>query len=346
MRLLWITALIALTPVYLFSQKHAKKFDEFPLLATPEYYACQGTDITRRTDRLMRYLRTHKGSRVYIISYHARKSTPEGRSHLGSCGYTLRGSIGWKLNLEDENVISMDGGYRDKEMLEFWIGDRNSSAPIPTPKYNGSLKVECVNLTLYQDFNFDEAKPASFSVNLYPQVESGYKWTVSNGKILSGQGTGSITVDLMGTKTVTVFVEATGVPEVCERVAFETFEIGKRAFLVDSVEKYNVSYISMKFDVFLNMLHDNPSVTGYIIGYSGRGNNDRVEANRALESFRRLMAFRRLDSSRLKLIDGGFREYTSADFWLVPPGAEPPSPTPSVDASFISSKRRRTKTGR
>jgi len=90
----------------------------------------------------------------------------------------------------------------------------------------------------------------------------------------------------------------------------------------------------------MNALNANSELTGHITAYAGRGKNDRVEQDRALASVKRIFAFRRFGTDRVKIVNGGFREYNSAEMWLLPPGVAPPKPTPSVDNKFIKLLRK------
>jgi hypothetical protein len=61
-----------------------------------------------------------------------------------------------------------------------------------------------------------EGQPLTFTANASPEV-SGFRWSVSAGKIMSGQNTPSIKVDTTGLRgqTVTVVVEGGGIPAEC-----------------------------------------------------------------------------------------------------------------------------------
>ena len=70
----------------------------------------------------------------------------------------------------------------------------------------------------------DVQKPCSFTAelsNAKPNQKLTYNWSVSKGKIIEGQGTPSITVDLSGTdrKAVTATVEVIGLDEKCPNKA-------------------------------------------------------------------------------------------------------------------------------
>ena len=62
----------------------------------------------------------------------------------------------------------------------------------------------------------------------------------------------------------------------------------------------------------------------------------------AVASVKRIFAFRRFGTDRVKIVDGGFREFNSAEMWLMPRGVTAPNPTPSVDNKFIKLLRRKS----
>ena len=73
--------------------------------------------------------------------------------------------------------------------------------------------------------------------------------------------------------------------------------------------------------------------TAVIIGYSPRIveyeiYNRSYGEMRAGQAKERLSAF--FDYRRITSIDGGFREVPVTELWIVPPGAEPPKPTPNI----------------
>jgi hypothetical protein len=47
---------------------------------------------------------------------------------------------------------------------------------------------------------------------------------------------------------------------------------------------------------------------------------------------------RKIAENRIVIIEGGFREDTTAEFFIVPKGAAPPVPTPSSNEKDIASK--------
>jgi hypothetical protein len=91
-------------------------------------------------------------------------------------------------------------------------------------------------------------------------------------------------------------------------------------------------------------LQNDPSTTTYVIAYGGRtsriGQADLLGA-RARDY---LVTQRGIDQSRIVVLNGGFREEDCVELWIIPRGATPPVPTPTVQAGDvrpISPRRRR-----
>jgi hypothetical protein len=99
-----------------------------------------------------------------------------------------------------------------------------------------------------------------------------------------------------------------------------------------------------RLDNFATHLQNNPDARGYIIYYGGRlrrypychskrlglpKRGDAAARARILKPY--LESTRGVDPARFVVINGGYREEWTAELWLVPKGAAPPSPTPTVD---------------
>jgi hypothetical protein len=90
-----------------------------------------------------------------------------------------------------------------------------------------------------------------------------------------------------------------------------------------------------RLDNFAIQLQNDPGAQGYMIVYGGR--TSRLEqADRLIARGRDcLMSQRGIDASRLISINGGFREQDYFELWIVPQGAEPPQPRPTVNPSQV-----------
>ncbi|MEP6913335.1 MAG: hypothetical protein ABI923_11300, partial [bacterium] len=103
----------------------------------------------------------------------------------------------------------------------------------------------------------------------------------------------------------------------------------------------NCSYNDQKarLDNLAVELNNDPSARVYILAYGGRtsrsGQADRLGA-RARDY---LVNHRGIGSSRIVVLDGGFREEESVELWVVPSGATPPQPRPTVQAGDVKPTR-------
>ena len=100
-----------------------------------------------------------------------------------------------------------------------------------------------------------------------------------------------------------------------------------------------------RLDNFAIELQGNPNATGYIIFYGGQrypscwygGRRHAARRPRFGEAEARaarmkpyLTNTRGLDPKTIVVLNGGFRKSWMAELWVVPNGAKPPSPTPTL----------------
>lgn len=198
--------------------------------------------------------------------------------------------------------------------------------------------------------------PITFTANVSggdPGASITYNWTVSAGTITSGQGTPSITVDTtgLGGQTITGTVELGGVAPECNRTASCSSQVGETRVARKFDEYGNIAFNDEKarLDNFAIELQNDPGAQGYIIAYSGRrarANEAQARADRAKDY---LVNTRGIDAGRIVTLDGGAREELTVELWIVPSGAQPPTASPTVDASevqIIRTPARRTRRGR
>jgi hypothetical protein len=205
----------------------------------------------------------------------------------------------------------------------------------------------------------DAGQPINYSVNARggdPNASVSYNWTVSAGRITSGQGTPSITVDtsgLSGGGQVTATAELGGLAPECNRTTSCTVQINNppRARKFDEYGNIAFNDEKARLDNFAIELQGNPDAMGYIIAYGGRRarvNEAQARANRAKDY---LVNTRQIDSGRIVTVDGGHREDLTVELWIVPRGADAPAASPTVDASEVQiiggrATRRRSRRGR
>jgi hypothetical protein len=109
-----------------------------------------------------------------------------------------------------------------------------------------------------------------------------------------------------------------------------------------------------RLDNFASVLQNDPDAKGYIIYYGGRRRTypychsertalpvrgDAAARARFLKPY--MVATRGVDPGRVLVLHGGYREEWTAELWIVPKGAAPPSPTPTVDSRKVRFRRGR-----
>jgi hypothetical protein len=167
-------------------------------------------------------------------------------------------------------------------------------------------------------------------------VKLNYKWELSAGSVAAGQGASSMKADtagLPGGQTVTATVEVAGLAAGCGRKASCTTAVLPEVIGCGLDEYGDIAFDDEKarLDNFAIELQNDPTAEGYLTCYGGR----RGYAGEALRRCERAKEYvanvRGIEASRLVTVDGGFREDLTVKLVLVPAGAKPPQPTPTVD---------------
>ena len=93
------------------------------------------------------------------------------------------------------------------------------------------------------------------------------------------------------------------------------------AYKLEEFGKATNGYVKMIFDSFMTELNNNPSAQGYIINY-GTAKEIRVRE----KQIRNAIAFRKYDTARITIVNGGNSGKLNTQLWIVPAGAENPKP--------------------
>ncbi len=182
----------------------------------------------------------------------------------------------------------------------------------------------------------------SADVNYVGPSALSYTWTISppSARIVSGAGTPTITVDSTGIgrqrlTAILVVDDGSGDRACRQRASASTIvnsppppPITPRRF--DEFPSIAFDDDKARLDNLAIELQNNPGSTGYIIVYGGRTSRaDRADTlgRRASEY---LTATRGIDASRVVVINGGYRDTDAFELWLVPQGAPPPQPSPTL----------------
>lgn len=201
-----------------------------------------------------------------------------------------------------------------------------------------------VNVSAPQTVNDGEVITFLADVSYTGISKLNYTWTVSpaNARILSGAGTPTLAVDSTGFAgqriSATLVVDDGSGDPVCRQSSQASTFIPLPPPRENPAREFDVccncTFDDQKarLDNLAVELQNDPSTTTYIIAYAGRtsriGEADRLAA-RARDY---LINQRGIDPSRIITRNGGFREDDCVDLWVVPSGAEPPQPRPTVRA--------------
>ncbi len=234
--------------------------------------------------------------------------------------------------------ISLEAGRIKCVTLNYRPGQPPPPPPSPCPFP--------VNLSAPVSVNDGEIITYTADVSYSGTSALSYTWTVSpaNAKVLSGLGTPTITVDstgLGGQRISAMLLVNDGSGESACRQTAQAFtnvvappppRVGREFDVCCSC-----SYDDQKarLDNLAVDMQNDPSTTAYIISYGGR--TSRVGQADYLGTRARdyIVSQRGISASRITVLNGGFREEDCTELWIVPSGATPPQPRPTVQASDL-----------
>jgi hypothetical protein len=153
-------------------------------------------------------------------------------------------------------------------------------------------------------------------------VEIEYEWSVDVGKIVSGQGTPTISVstDPSADVTVNVTVVIKGLHESCADTASDAGIVCAcvEPILIDEFSSTTYEDILNRLDNLLVRLDADPNATGYIINYGSAKN---IKSREKL--FKDHFKHRKYDLSRIIFVNGGEEKEIRTRIWIIPAGADP-----------------------
>ncbi|HKC64302.1 MAG TPA: hypothetical protein VKB86_11725, partial [Pyrinomonadaceae bacterium] len=153
-----------------------------------------------------------------------------------------------------------------------------------------------------------------------------YNWKISDGKIISGQGTREISVDTSESDRITVTVEVEGLPTDCDKIRSCSFEIGiiDPPWSSSKFDEYdNLSWTNerARLDNFAIQLQQQADQVGYVIIYGPHRVDEHLERVRNY-----LVKKRSIELGRIVLVNGGHNKKVRTELWVKPPGAAGPIP--------------------
>jgi hypothetical protein len=173
-----------------------------------------------------------------------------------------------------------------------------------------------------------------------PRAVPVFSWTVSEGRIVQGQGTSSIRVDLTnvnargptGSVTVSGFDSACPATASCSML-IEHWDLSPTKF--DSFGALPRNNEAVRLNAYAFQLQNQPGTRAYILAYGGRRGRAGEAGKLAARSRKYLVEARGINAERVVTLDAGYREKLTIDLWIVPTGATPPVAEPTVDPSEV-----------
>jgi len=110
----------------------------------------------------------------------------------------------------------------------------------------------------------------------------------------------------------------------------------------DEFEDLNCDDYLGRMDNVLVYARDNPTLTVYVLIYEGKVRNayDKTKTESRLPTFgsaeakirsiKKRLPIRKFPVRRFSFVKAGFREYAMIEIWMVPAGAAPPKPAPTL----------------
>lgn len=202
-----------------------------------------------------------------------------------------------------------------------------------------ALTTKCPELFIdqsdYQGPSFEKENPLTLTAEIRGaevQTKLTFNWIISDGTILSGQGTRTITVAGFG-DSLAVQVEIQGLPQACpNKHSLSSYWCGLRlARRFDQYGDIPLSDEKRRLDLLVAELQNFPSDQAYLIAYGVKPERRAVTEARLDRAKAYLRDKHQIDEGRIVIIYGGYREAREVEVWLVPTGAMPPSPSPTVE---------------
>jgi len=247
-------------------------------------------------------------------------------------------------------VISLPSGQSWTREMDLPAGRIKCVAlnyrPIPPPPTKSPCPFP-VNVSAPRQVSEGEIITYTADVSYNANAGLIYTWTVGpeNAHLISGAGTPTITVDSTGLAgqriTATLVVDDGSGGPACRQTAQASTEVArtpKREIVgreFDTCRSCSYDDQKARLDNLAVELHNDPSTTTYVMAYGGR-TSQVGQADRLLARAREYLVMQRaVDASRIILINGGFREEDCVQVWIVPRGATPPQPSPTVQAGDV-----------
>ena len=189
-----------------------------------------------------------------------------------------------------------------------------------------AIEIVCpTTVAIDQPLTFSSRVSGGVPANINPV----YNWSVSEGRIIEGQGTSTIKIDTAGLagQTVRASLSMDGYTLECSAdcaVSIPLPRLNSRKF--DEFPDISRNDEKARLDNFAIDLQSDPTATAYVIVHPGRKSKTADVQHHASRIVDYLVHSRGLDERRIVTLAGKPREELFVELWITPQGATPPNP--------------------
>lgn len=332
----FIGVLMTALSVFVFTSTHASHKSGQKGAASPTPTPYQPPTITLDSDAQVVTLcpdaESMSNPRVHLK---AQGVSPEGkplRYRWTTSGGRIEGDgtdVVWDLSGAQPGVynaaVTVESGPVDNPLCTAFTSTKVVVRTCPPPR------PVCPNVSIYCPDVQQAGAPVTFTASVSggtAGVTPVYNWTISAGTIISGQGTPTITVDTKGLegRPINATVQVAGYNLECKASCQAAIPAPPNPTKFDEIGEIQRDDEKARLDNFAIELQNNPSAQGYIVAYGSRNKRYGTGQQRGDRAKAYLTQTRGIDASRIVILDGGPRDASSLQLWLVPPGARPPHP--------------------
>ena len=260
-------------------------------------------DETARLDNFLNQLQNEPTSKGYIIVYDGKNTLP---GRVGGRLQRAMNYLTYQRGLMPDRVVPIKGGYRVETVTELWIAPEG--APAPEPSDTIVVKKETVKTFKYDVF-YPENAIVEYREEPYPLEQSEIDAQL--------EATPLQQEEIVPTQQSSI-VQPAQPPE---------------GITGDLAEPYDDTLWGSK-DYAQALGEKNVAC---VIYYLQREDGHLFKLEQIIEGGQnRLVNRYGIPADRIKIIFGGYRQFTTIDLWVVPPGAEQPIPTPDYEEADTS----------
>jgi hypothetical protein len=218
-----------------------------------------------------------------------------------------------------EAFVEIDTGNGDRS-CEAFSSTRVLVECLPPPA--------CPTVSIICPERGQPGQPVTFSSTLsgvLGNVIPAYTWTISNGRIIEGQGTNSVTVDTAGLEgqTLTATLSMEGYSLNCSATCSVQFPAPLTCRSFDEFPAVARNDEKARLDNFAIELQNDPNANGYVIvdpGEHGQPGEVQTHSTRIVDY---LVNYRGLNDRRIITVVGPTRPDLMIHLWVCPQGSAP-----------------------